>query len=85
MSLNIKNKEAHALARRLAELTGKSMAEAVTDALRKQAEVLEREAMIEERRARLMAIAKEIRSRMSPETLALDIDEYLYDENGLPK
>src|ERR1035441_4782319 len=34
MSLNIKNKEAHRLAHQLAKLTGESMAEAVTKALK---------------------------------------------------
>lgn len=36
MALNIKNDEAHSLARQLAELTGTSLTEAVTDALRRR-------------------------------------------------
>jgi len=36
MSLNIKNPEAHALAERLAKLTGETMTEVVTTALRER-------------------------------------------------
>ena len=33
----------------------------------------------------IMEYCRETRAMMSPELLALDIDKYLYDENGLPK
>ncbi len=43
MALDIKNEEAHLLAQRLARLTGESMTEAVTEALRERLERLGRE------------------------------------------
>ena len=34
---------------------------------------------------RILAIGRDCASRMSPEALALDHGEYLYDERGLPR
>ena len=79
--MNIKNAEAYALATELAEQAGVSMTQAVLEALRARKRELSKKDVVEE----VMAIARDMRSRMSPELLALDIDEYLYDENGLPK
>lgn len=85
MSLNIKNPEAHKLATELAQLSGVSLTEAVTEALReKLARVKKREPdpkLLED----LQRIAHDIASRMSPEVKELDIDELLYDELGMPK
>jgi antitoxin VapB len=81
MGLNIKNPEAHRLAQELADLTGQSMASAVTEALREKLARERRRGLAD----RLMAIGRDFASRMSDETKNLDIDEYLYDENGLPK
>ena len=39
----------------------------------------------QERKEALMAIGREVAARLSPEVRAMDIDEYLYDELGLPK
>lgn len=85
MGLNIKTEEAHVLAKELAELTGESMAKAVTDTMRRRVEELKREQTKKARVGKLLHIAQDIRSRMSKETLNLNLDEYLYDENGLPK
>jgi antitoxin VapB len=86
MSLNIKNEEAHQLAKELAEQTGESMTEAVIVALRERlAQVRNREEQIQARADAIMALGQEIASRMSPETRTMDVDEYLYDEHGLPK
>lgn len=79
--LNIKSEEAYALASRIAEAEGVSLTQAVIDALRRR----EREVSADARFARAMEIIKDMRARMSPELLALDVDDYLYDENGLPK
>ena len=79
--MNIKNDEAYALASELADLAGVSLTQAVLDALRAR----KRELSKEEKVKRVMAISRSAAARMSPETLALDIDEYLYDEYGLPK
>ncbi|NWH07644.1 MAG: type II toxin-antitoxin system VapB family antitoxin [Alphaproteobacteria bacterium] len=87
MSLNIKNPEAHALAHRLAELTGESMSQAVIAALKERLERLggERGEVIAARIKRARAIVDDMRRRLSPETLAVAHGELLYDENGLPK
>ncbi|MGI5127764.1 type II toxin-antitoxin system VapB family antitoxin [Pseudonocardia sp. CA-107938] len=86
MSLNIKNEETHRLARELAELTGESITEAVTRALKER---LSRERNSEdrskERAEAILAMGREIAARMPPEWRTMDVDEYLYDENGLPK
>lgn len=79
--MNIKSDEAYALATELAGMEGVSLTQAVLDALRARKRALAKANKVEE----VMAIARDMRSRMSAETLALDINEYLYDENGLPK
>ncbi|MDN5748001.1 MAG: type II toxin-antitoxin system VapB family antitoxin [Pseudonocardia sp.] len=86
MSLNIKNPEAHELARQLAELTGESLTDTVTIALRERlARERNTEERIRERTEAILAIGREAARHMSPEWRAMDVDEYLYDENGLPK
>ena len=81
MQMNIKNDEAYALASELAEMGGISLTQAVLEALRAR----RRELSKDERVKRVMEISRAAAARMSPELRALDIDEYLYDEYGLPK
>ncbi len=81
VQLNIKNAEATAIAGELAALTGTSVTQVVLEALRAR----KRELSKEDKLKRVMEISRAAAARMSPETLALDIDEYLYDEYGLPK
>ncbi len=81
IQLNIKSEEAYELASKIAEAEGISLTQAVIEALRRR----EREVSKEARFAKAMEIIHDMRARMSPELLALNIDEYLYDENGLPK
>lgn len=81
--LNIKNPEARRLAEELAALTGETVTQAVTGALRDR---LERERRARPSRGvaeRLMAIAEEF-SRL-PVLDPRDPDDMLYDEDGLPK
>jgi len=85
MSMNIKNRETHELARELAALTGESVTEAVTVAIRERLDRIRDQAGAEARIRRMEELSKSIASRMSPELRNLDIDEYLYDERGLPK
>lgn len=85
MSLNIKNPETHKLASELARLTGVSMTEAVTGALREKLAAMQAETSKEARIAAIMEIAHQCASRLSPEALAFDIDTELYDERGLPR
>lgn len=78
--LNIKSEEAYRLASELARLTGESLTQAITQAL---AERLERERLARdkaERRARLAALAGELRASLRPTG-----ERSLYDELGLPQ
>lgn len=79
--MNIKSDEAYALATELAGMEGVSLTQAVLDALRARKRELSRD----EKLKRVMALSRDTAARMSPETLALDHGEFLYDENGLPK
>lgn len=84
MSLNIKNEEAHRLARELAESTGESRATAVTRAVR---EHLER---VSQRRKkskiqRILKIARKCVPLWKEPFRSVDHGDLLYDEKGLPK
>jgi antitoxin VapB len=81
VQMNIKNAEATALAGELASLTGMSVTQVVLEALRARKWELSKRDVVEE----VMALARDTRARLSPEALALDHGEYLYDELGLPK
>lgn len=87
MSLNIKNEQTHDLARELASLTGESLTEAVTVAVRERLERLRtREGIDEERRRAAWAIAKDIAARLGPYDPDVDPTAFLYDEEtGLPR
>ncbi len=84
MSLNIKNEDAHRLARELAEATGESMTLAVSEALRERLERVRRDsrAGLAER---LLKIGKECASRLKEPYKSIDHGQLLYDEKGLPK
>ena len=80
--LNIKNREASALATELAQLTGESVTAAVTRALRER---LDRERRVRTKAARMeamLAMGREIRAHMR-EPVSSDTG-WLYDEDGLP-
>ena len=83
MSLNIKNREAHELAAELAHLTGESMTKAVTQALRERLDREQRrrdkEALVRE----LLAIAR--RCAAYPRRDCRSLEDFLYDERGLPR
>ena len=84
MSLNIKNEDTHRLARELAELTGESMTQAVTEALRERLARLRRRSQQKgDRKAALLELADEI-SKL-PVLDDRDPDELLYDKRGLPR
>jgi antitoxin VapB len=86
VTMNIKNPEAHRLAKELACLKGETITTAVIVALRER---LEREAHGRSSRegvaARLMQIARDYQSQMTSDFRDLDPDELLYDDLGLPK
>jgi antitoxin VapB len=84
LSLNIKNEEAHRLARELATLTGESMATAVTEAVRERLERVRRERS-SDLATRLLAIGKDCATRLKEPWRSADVNELLYDEQGLPR
>jgi len=83
MGLNIKTDEAHRLAQQLAALTGETMTEAVTQAIRERLERLrgDQEGGLAER---LLAIGRDCAARLTTPLRASEIDD-LYDDNGLPR
>ena len=86
MSLNIKNERTHALVRQLAEASGMSQTEAVEDAVRRRLDELSAESTeaLTVRVERVLALATEISQGLSPESFD-DVNDWLYDENGLPR
>jgi antitoxin VapB len=83
MSLNLKNPEAHALARELAALTGESLTAAVTEAIRERLEREKRKRDEDQLVADIMAIGRRCAAR--PVRDPRPPDEILYDERGLPR
>ena len=84
MSLNIKDSEAHELARQVAEATGESLTRAVVVALRER---LER---VRHRKQRsladeLMEIGRRCAADIREPATSQDHDELFYDEQGLPR
>lgn len=84
-SLNLKNAETYRLAHRLARLTGESMTQAVTVALSERLQRVERQASKRSLADEILAIGADCAARMSPRLKKLDIDQFLYDEKGLPR
>jgi len=83
MSLNIKNPEAHRLATELAEATGGSLTDAVTEALRDRLATVRHDDSVD----LLLAEVKEIQAFVAtlPERESRSPEEILgYDEFGLP-
>ena len=84
--LNIKNPEAYRLVKELADATGESMTQAVTEAVRQRLERLKAEAPsgkdfdVEE----ILAMAREIGRRFPPGYLETAFDD-LYGEDGMPR
>lgn len=84
MTMNIKNEEAHKLARQLARLTGESLTETVTDALREKLERIKIQ-NTERLSARLLEIGGDCSARLKGRFRSIDHGDLLYDEKGLPK
>lgn len=83
LSLNVKNPEAHELARELALLTGESMSSAVTLAVRERRDrvLAERSGGLAER---MLEIGRDCAARLPAHVRSVDHGELLYDEHGLP-
>ena len=84
MSLNIKNQDAHRLARELSELTGESLTTAVTEALRERLE-REREARRPALAEVLLDIGRDCAARLREPYASADHGTLLYDDAGLPR
>ncbi len=84
MSLNIKNRDAHKLASQLAKLTGESLTEAVTRAVRERLDRVrsQRGPGLAER---LIGIGKDCAGRLKEPYRSAPHGDLLYDEKGLPK
>jgi antitoxin VapB len=82
MSLNIKNAEAHAMAAELAKLTGESITAAVTEAIRQRLAYERKRRNRERLIADLLAIGE--RCAAYPRTDTRSIDDFLYDDDGMP-
>ncbi len=85
MGLNIRNDETCRLASDLALLTGETMTDAITVALRERLEREQRKRDIASRSRELRAIAERCAALMDPGPPAIDHGDLLYDERGLPK
>jgi antitoxin VapB len=83
MSLNIKSPEAHELAAELARLTGESMTKAVTQAIHERLEREKRKRDEDKLFAELMEIAEQCAAY--PRRDQRSLEEFLYDERGLPR
>lgn len=82
MSLNVKDPEAHRLAKAIAQATGHSMTRVVTEVLHERFAKMERHKG-RARVAELLAIADRAAAHLKRPHA--DHGELLYDENGLPK
>jgi antitoxin VapB len=83
MSLNIKDPDAHKLAQRLADETGETMTQAVTEALREKLSRVRRAKRSKATAEELRAIGRRFRSHLKGPVE--DHGTLLYDEKGLPK
>jgi antitoxin VapB len=84
VSLNIKNEEAHRMARELASVTGESMTVAVSEAIRERLERVRGDSK-ENMAERILKIGRECAAHLKEPYKSIDIDELLYDEKGMPK
>jgi antitoxin VapB len=81
--LNIKDPEAHHLARKLSRETGETMTKAVTTALRERLQRIARERKGEVTASELLAIGRRCASRLKKPPI--DHAVLLYDKRGLPR
>lgn len=83
MTLNIKDPEAHELARQLAEQTGETMTRAVTEALRERLARVSRAHQPETTADDLLSIGRRCAATLNG--YPVDHGSLLYDDRGLPK
>ncbi len=85
VSLNIEDQETIRLADELASLTGETVTEAITVALRERLERVKHERSVEERLQALRTISQRTARMLREGGPPVDHGELLYDERGLPK
>ena len=78
MGLVIKNRDAQRLARQLADETGETISEALTNALRERLKRVRRAEW-------LLAIGRDCAKRMKEPYRSANPDDLLYDDKGLPR
>jgi antitoxin VapB len=83
MTLNIKDPEAHRLARKISQQTGETMTRAVTEALRERLARLNRHQKPDAAADDLLAIGRRCAATLKGKPV--DHGSLLYDERGLPK
>jgi antitoxin VapB len=83
-SLNIKDTRAHELAKEISEITGESLTAAVIVSLEERAARL-RKPTYEEKLARLRQITSETAPLFKSGLTLKEIDDLMYDEDGLPR
>ena len=83
MTLNIKNPETHRLATELARLTGETLTQAVTEALRERLERVSRQRQ-KATAAELLAIGQCCAAHLHIPATSVEHATLLYDEQGLP-
>lgn len=84
MSLNIKRRETHRIAQELATLTGESVTEAVTAAIRERLDRVRCEKTVG-LADRLLRIGRDCASRLKEPFRAAEHGDLLYDKRGLPR
>ena len=81
MSMNIKNKEASRLTRKL---TGASLTTAITEAVRERLDRVRRERGVD-LAERLLLIGRDCAAHLKEPFRTIDHDKMPYDDRGLPK
>ncbi|MDQ3656405.1 MAG: type II toxin-antitoxin system VapB family antitoxin [Chloroflexota bacterium] len=84
-SVSIKNQEAYRLIKELADLEGKSTTTVVIEAVREKLDRTRKPQINEARMQYWLDFGQRVCETTDPELLALNPDDILYDENGLPK
>jgi antitoxin VapB len=85
MSFNIKNADAHRLAKQLSELTGESLTAAVTEAIRERLERLQGAKGSSNLANRLLAIGRRTAAHLKESVRTDEHAELLHDQQGLPR
>jgi antitoxin VapB len=83
MTLNIKNPETHRLATELARLTGETLTQAVTEALRERLERVSRQRQ-KAPAAELLAIGQRCAAHLHTPATSVEHATLLYNDQGLP-